>query len=139
MPKQPLTPEKTAKLLAELRSYDNPSGQIAVFRKGAKCSRGGDIFVNQLPAVKERAIKWLAILMERHKEKLAVKGKKNYYGILCGIAIRMAKADLGLIITPKEAFRKAFHLSKRKSSIRTQLGLQPPQHDPNYKRSEHAP
>lgn len=132
MRKKPLTPEQTAKLLAELNSYDNPSHQIAVFRKGAIKSKGLPIFHNQLPAVKEKALEHLARLTDKHKDTLAVKGRKNYYGILCGIAIRLAKADLGLIVSSREVLMKAKHYSRRKSSIRTQLGLQPPQHDPNY-------
>lgn len=135
MPKKPLTPEKAAKLLAELRSYVNPNNQIEVFRKGAISStKRLPLFSKQLPAVREKALEHLARLMEKHKAKLEVKGRKHYYGILCGISIRLAKADLGLIISSKEAFRIAFHLKKRMSSIRTQLGLQPPQHDPVYYR-----
>lgn len=131
MRKKPLTPEQTAKLLAELHSYDNPSHQIAVFRKGAVSSQAGNLFKNQLPAVREKALEHLARLMEKHKDTLAIKGRKNYYGILCGIAIRMAKGDLGLIISTKAVLKRAGYYRRRKSSIRTQLGLQPPQSIPN--------
>lgn len=138
MAKKPLTPEKAAKLLAELRSYDNPNYQISVFKAGATSSKSKELFANQLPAVREKALEHLARLMKKHKAKLELKGKGQYYGILCGISIRLAKGDLGLIISSKKAFRRAKFISRRKSSIRTQLGLQPPQHDPVYYASRRA-
>ena len=81
-------------------------------------------FANQPPEVRERAQVRLAYLINKHHAKLEEKGVSKYYGVLCAAAVAMAKRDLGLVIGYKELYKKYIYRLRRKSDLRTRLGLQ---------------
>ena len=94
-------------------------------RAGAKSScNNKPLFPNQPPEVREEAKQMLDYLLAKHHAKLQAKGRKTYYGILCGVAIAMAKRNLGLVMGYKEMGYKWLYRKRNRSQLRTKLGLQ---------------
>lgn len=110
--------------------YERVKPPIQELQKGAKSSQGRRLdknfipFANQPPEVRARALERLDYLLAKHHAKLAEKGPSKYYGILCGVAVAMAKRDLGLVMGYSEMFWKYVNRCKARSTLRTKLGLQ---------------
>jgi hypothetical protein len=130
-PKRPYTFEMMARMNAELQVLNarmermgGPDRILDLREKGNKSAGGKPLFSKQPPEVQAKAKEMLDILLIRHKDKLEAKGKGNYYGILCGVAVAMAKTELGLLPSYKERSWKKQHRKRRRSALRTALGLQ---------------
>lgn len=134
-PKRPYTFEDIAKMNAELHRYNKEVEKppIQELRAGAKSSDGRKLygkgknfipFASQSPEVRARAQERLDYLLIKHRAKLEEKGPSNYYGILCGVAVAMAKRDLGLVMGYKEMGWKWLYRKRRRNALRTALGLQ---------------
>jgi len=130
-PKRPYTLEMIGKMNAELQKLEarkqrmeGPDRILDLREKGNKSSGANGLFPKQPPEVQAKAKEMLDILLQRHRDKLAAKGKGNYYGILCGVAVAMAKRELGLTMSYKEGHLKLTYRKRRRSSLRTALGLQ---------------
>jgi len=121
---KPYTKEVIDKAHAELVRHrekaDIPRIQLL---RAVKSSGDKTLFASHIPAVREKALENLSFLMKKHAAKL--ENNKPYFGILCGVAVHMAKRQLGLILSSKEAFYKGRLKEKRMSELRTILGLQP--------------
>lgn len=130
--KRPYTFEMLAKMNEELQrhNYEVEKPSIQELRAGAKKSVGRAQnknfipFANQPPEVRKRAQERLDYLLAKHHAKLAEKGPSKYYGILCGVAVAMAKRDLGLVMGYSEMGWKWLYRKRRRSALRTMLGLQ---------------
>src|SRR6267143_1857911 len=124
--KRPYTFEMMAKMNAELQryNYEREKPPIQELRAGAKKSVGRAQdknfipFANQPPEVRKRAQERLDYLLAKHHAKLTERGPANYYGILCGVAVAMAKRDLGLVMGYKEMFKKYRYRMRRASALR---------------------
>ncbi len=151
--KRPYTFEMIAKMNAELQKYEalkvRPPRQRLKEGSGGGAHRSvgkfqdGEKFVPfaaQTPEVRKLALEKLDYLLIKHKDKLEEKGPSKYYGILCAAACAMAKRDLGLVIGYKEIYRKYIYRLRRRSALRTMLGLQEHKsHDMTHRIPKDAP
>lgn len=130
--KRPYTLEMIEKMNAELQRYEAlmvrpPCEKLKGTAKRSQGRRDYPDFIhfaNQPPEVRARAQERLNYLLVKHHTKLQEKGVSKYYGVLCAVAVAMAKRDLGLVIGYKELYKKYVYRLRRHSALRTMLGLQ---------------
>lgn len=115
----PQSIEDVAYLKAKLDSIGpKPVTHIRNYPGG---NHGHPLFYRHSPDVRRVAHRMLAYLKVKHRDKLAT--NHRLYGLLCGLAVIMAKTELG-ITNRKGTGIKGIHSKRLKSRIKTYLGLQ---------------